>query len=296
MVVEDKYATIGGYRTRYWMLGDGPPVVLIHGLGACVEWWQHNIEALAKDFRVLAMDLPGFGLSDKNVESLSLAAARQFLSDFLDHFGLEKASFVGNSMGGLVALDFALRHPGNVSALVLAGSAGLGRELSPALRALSVPLLGELLTLPSRFASRLMLRGVFHDKRHATPDFVDLHHRMRKPWEARRSVLAATRAGVCLRGLRDEALRVDDLCKLDVPVLVVWGSQDRITPVSHAFAAHAAIPGSSLYVFDKCGHCVQIERAEEFNQLARRFLLNKLPGGLLSPSKPAKSTAPEGFT
>lgn len=172
---EDRYVKVGEINTRYWVLGRGSPLLLIHGLGASCEYWRYNVRALSQAFRVYAFDLPGFGRSDKRIEDLSLDLAGEFVAAFLNAQGVDRASLVGNSLGGAVSLQFAVQYPHRLEKLVLVSSGGLGRELGLSFRLLKIPFLGELMAWKwgTRPGMRLTLRSIVYEPQAMTDEFVD---------------------------------------------------------------------------------------------------------------------------
>ncbi|MFQ6015329.1 MAG: alpha/beta fold hydrolase [Anaerolineae bacterium] len=276
MTFEDRYVKAGEFNVRYWRTGErGPTVILIHGIGASVEWWKYNIASLAKSgLRVFALDVVGFGRSDKPLNGYSLSLIPRFMADFVEALGLERTSLVGNSMGGLIALQCAVDPAFRAEKLVLVNSAGFGRESPLLFRLSSLPILGELLTLPVRPNIRRFQRLLFFDRRFETEEWVDLILDLAQQPGAQRAFLKILRAGVNLRGVRLEILQPlwEKIAELKAPTLIIWGKQDRLLPVSHAYVAHRMIAGSRLHIFERCGHMPQIEKASEFNQLVAEFL------------------------
>ncbi len=266
------YVDVDGIRAHYVVAGNGPPVVLLHGLGASVVAWRDNIMPLAARFTVYAVDIPGHGDSAKPSMAYTLDEGVDFVTGFLDAMGLETAALVGNSMGGLIALRAALEHSDRVSHLVLVDTAGLGREVSLFLRLMSVPLLGEVLERSSAKGAEAMLRVVFSGRDLITPELTDELTRVRTSPGAKRAVLRMLRHGVGFRGVRPHVRFEDRLAGLSAPVLVVWGEEDRVFPVTQAVDAARDAPSVRLAVIPGCGHWPQMERAEEFNNLLLDFL------------------------
>lgn len=271
---EERYVQALGVRTRYVEAGTGDPVVLIHGLGMSVASWRANISPLSGKRHVLAVDLPGHGYSEMPPERYSLKFGVRFMDAFLDAVGLARVSLVGESMGGLVALNYALEQPERVARLVLVDSGGLGREVALFLRVLSIPLLGEALIDPGLKGTRALLRLLLHRSNWhlITDDLVrDVAAARTRPGN-KRALLAALRTGVNVWGQKTDFMLAARLPRLQAPLLTVWGAQDGVIPVSHAHRAHQAAPGSRLRVFDQCGHWPQMEKADQFNALINEFL------------------------
>jgi 4,5:9,10-diseco-3-hydroxy-5,9,17-trioxoandrosta-1(10),2-diene-4-oate hydrolase len=128
-------------------------VILIHGLGGYIENWEKNIAHLSRTHQVFALDLPGFGRSDKPDNRYTIPYWAAFVQKFMQALEIDRASLVGESMGGAIAIQFALQYPQQVERLILCASAGLGKEVAPFLRLLSLPILGEQLSRPSRTGS-----------------------------------------------------------------------------------------------------------------------------------------------
>ena len=271
----DQYTQIGQINTRFWAAGDGgKTLVLIHGLGGYVEDWMHNIHALAEQHRVYAMDLVGSGRSDKPSAAYSLPYLAQFVHDFVEAQNIERASLIGHSLGGGVALQFAIRFPAKVGKLVLVSSAGLGREVKLLLRLSTLPIIGEWFTRPTRKGIAEFLKKSMYDPALVTDELVELCYHLAAVPGAQRAMLATARAVINLRGMRDDAVRpiVDHLPHITAPTLIVWGQRDRTLPVAHAYVAEKRMPNARLHIFDPCGHFPQMERPEEFNALVLEFL------------------------
>lgn len=268
----DRYATIQGHRVRYWEEGAGPPIVLVHGLANSVITWRKNVEALAGQFHVIALDLPGHGLSDMPKVRFDLPTGAVFLAAFLDEVGVDRAHLGGNSMGGAVALELALARPERAASLTLADSAGLGREIAVLLRLGALPFLGEYARRPTLKGVRNLVRWMVHD-----PSLVDEEELLiRLSYLKRRgsaqALLRYLRTGVGLFGQRPATRRDARLASLSLPTLIVWGAQDPLVPVEQARRAARAIAGARLHVFDRCGHWPQYEHPGEFNRLLGDFV------------------------
>ena len=272
---QDRYVEVNELRTRFWAVGEaGPAVVLIHGLGASIETWKDNIQVLAQDHRVFALDLPGNGRSDKPSPVYSLAELAQFVRDFMRVQEIERASLVGHSVGGAASMHFTIQYPEEVDRLVLVDSGGLGKEVSLLLRLLTLPLAGELLSRPSRKGAAQLWEEAFYDPALVTEEWVDLYYELDSLPGNQESMLATLRGLANLRGMRDEVLAPirDNLERITAPTLVVWGQQDSLMPADHARVAQAGIPGARVHIFDRCGHMPQMEHPAEFNALVSEFL------------------------
>ena len=254
---QSDYAEIGGVEVSGQIVGSGPPVLLFHGWGGSQAEWQSNLEALARHFKVYAPDLHGHGLSELTFER-NLESGRRLFLAFLESEGLEKVSLIGQSMGGFLALDFALSYPDRVAKLVLVDSAGLGREVNWGLRLLTLPFLGEVVCDLLWPRLRRYLVGRFH----ITPGV--------EPGQG--GLARLLRMGVGLGGQKLWPVVRERLPTLKMPTLIMWGERDPLFPVSQAYAAHKAIPGSKLHIFPRCGHVPPVENPSEFNEKLFEFL------------------------
>jgi pimeloyl-ACP methyl ester carboxylesterase len=274
----DRYVNIGGINTRYWAEGDsGSNVLLVHGLGGSVENWAPNIGPLSRYHRVFALDLLGFGRSDKLPIVRSIFDLVRFIGDFMQAMQIEKASLIGNSLGGGLALQFAIESPEKVTSLVLVDNAGMGRETIRDFKLVSIPLLGEILTRPSRKGMVGLWRKIVYDPSVITGELLDLTYDLATLPGARRALLSTLRAGIGFRGQRDKLTKalLEKIGTIAVPALIIWGRQDRILPVAHAEICRRRLPDSELHLFDNCGHMPQIEHPDEFNRLTLEFLARR---------------------
>jgi 4,5:9,10-diseco-3-hydroxy-5,9,17-trioxoandrosta-1(10),2-diene-4-oate hydrolase len=277
---EHKSLVLGKLNVHYVQAGQGPVVLLLHGLGTSLVTWSRNIEPLAAaGFTVLAPDLPGHGDSDKPAHlSYDPVDGARLIHQFLQSLGVERVSLVGNSAGGLVVGLFALSHPEKVDRLVLVASGGLGRRVSWFLRVFSLPVLGELLYQPQ-------LQNVDISKRifYQAPPFLDEimaeMYRVRALPGVRRAGLRAIRSSINFLGLRQNRYILPRLKQSPVPLLTVWGREDNIIPVSHARLVRQELPHSVVRIMPQCGHWPHMEKAEQFNDLLIRFLRGALDDG-----------------
>jgi pimeloyl-ACP methyl ester carboxylesterase len=271
------YVVVHGYRRAYRMAGSGPVVVLLHGIGDNSGNWLDAIADLARDHTVIAPDLLGHGRSDKPRADYSLAAYANGLRDLLDVLGIERATFVGHSLGGGVAMQFAYQFPKRVERLVLVCAGGAGPEVSPMLRLLSTPLATAALVpfrLPfARTQVRLAMTALHHLPFDLGVDAMELLRVMDGflTADSRSAFLRTLRAVVDWRG---QVVTMLDRCYLTdgVPTLIVWGDRDAVIPLSHALRAHAAMPDSRLEIFHGAGHFPHRSQPLRFLDLVRDFV------------------------
>ncbi|MCK5210978.1 MAG: alpha/beta fold hydrolase [Cyclobacteriaceae bacterium] len=272
---KDQFIKIGSVNTRYWSIGTkGTNLILVHGLGGYAENWMFNIEALAKHFHVYVLDLIGFGKSDKPNPSNSYDDFAMFINEFMKKMKIEKASMIGNSLGGGIILHYALQFPKKLNKLILVCSSCLGKEISILFRIASIPIIGEILTRPSRRGMYKFYKEIVYDKSLVTDEFIELGYQMSSLPGAQRSYLKTTRANVNFFGSKSKIIdhiRIN-LHKITAPTLIIWGNQDKILPVSHAHIAEKSIPNSTLHIFEKCGHVPMIEYVDDFNSIAIKFM------------------------
>jgi len=231
------------------------------------------MHALASGFTVIAVDLVGHGLSEKPRGSYTIAYFAEFLRRFLDALRIDRCHLVGHSLGGAVVLRFALAHPGRVAGIGLLDPAGLSHDLAWSLRLSSVPVLGWLLSLPSRLASRKLAESLVYDPCSVTREWVELIHRMRLRPGARAALLHTLRANVGLRGAREREVAPirDRLHEIRSPVLLVWGREDRVIPVSVMKVARDGLSRLRCMVIADCGHVPHLEHPEECGPAMRAF-------------------------
>ena len=273
---QDRYTKVGQFNTRYWAEGDhGSTVLLLHGVGGSIESWLPSFAALATQHRVYAMDFLGHGRADKPLSvSCTWDAAAQFVKEFMETLKIERASLVGHSMGGAVSLHFAHEFPPAVERLVLVCSAGLGKEVTLALRLASVPLLGERLMRPSREGIARELKSEVYDQAVLTDEFIELRYQMAALPGAQQALLRKLRWGFNLFGPYERYYGpiLRGLPSIHNPTLIVWGRLDKWIPVAHAQVAAQRLPNARVHIFDNCGHAPMLEKTQQFNALLLDFL------------------------
>jgi pimeloyl-ACP methyl ester carboxylesterase len=236
---------------------------------------------LAQTYRVYAPDLPGFGDSAKPDADYSPAFFTRFVGSFLDTLEIEHTTMIGNSLGGLVALRLALSDQSRITALVLVDSVGLGRDVSYALRSASLPGYGELGVAwgktPPGAAGRTWLQVplLFTRPERVPYEWFAEHYRLAQQPGFLEAMIAALRAIVDLEGQREVLL--DELPRLQMPTLVVWGASDRVFPASQAREAVARLRYGALELIPDCGHLPQVERPDLFVPVLNRFFDEQSP-------------------
>jgi pimeloyl-ACP methyl ester carboxylesterase len=266
-----------GHRVLYRSEGSGPVLVLVHGITSTSATWANVIPYLAERFTVIAPDLLGHGDSAKPRGDYSLGAYASGIRDLLIALGHERATFVGHSLGGGVAMQLAYQFPEHCERLVLVSSGGLGRDISALLRAASLP--GSELVLPllanahvlgaGQLVGRLLRRVGL--RVHTDVEEVLRGHASLSDGEARAAFLHTLRTIVDPWGQRVDASDRLYLARA-IPFLIVWGERDPIIPVEHARSAHRLVPGSRLELFPNVGHFPHLEDPLRFVRVLVDFL------------------------
>lgn len=272
---EDQYVKVGAINTRYWAAGSQEDrTILIHGLGASAEMWLYNIAALAKDHTVFVPDLPGFGHSEQPPLSFHPSDYAVFIDNFMEALNIPKASLIGQSLGGGIALQYTLQFPRKVEKLVLVDCVGFGREVIWTLRLMSLPLIGQIISYPSRLGVTLFFKLAVRNPAVITKEFIDIYYILFNQPGFQAFLLKITRMLVNIHGAKEEALVpvMNNLHKINQPTLIVWGANDRVFPLQQAYAGKEEIPNAGLYVMERCGHIPNLEQPEEFNSAVLEFL------------------------
>ncbi|HJO06113.1 MAG TPA: alpha/beta fold hydrolase [Chloroflexota bacterium] len=270
--LEDRWVEAGGLRTHYWDVGEGPPLVLLHGIGAHAGFWRAAIPGLAEHYRLLVPDMCGFGRSQRP-SVVSRTAFGDWLARFIEALDIGPCAAVGNSMGGGVVLAAALDHPKCVSRIVLSDSTSLGRKVMFTMRLLTLPLVGELLLRNNVAAVRRMLAMLAAGTDWIWDGLLEETVEMGEEPGAQAFFLEALRWGVSFfGGFKNAVVVLDELGDLAIPVQVIWGRADPLFPLSDAEAALPLFRDARLDVIDGCGHMPHMERPADFNRLVMGFL------------------------
>src|SRR5450631_302437 len=273
----DRTAMLHVHELSYLDTGDGPALLFIHGLTGSQRNWKHLVDALNQDHRVLAPDLFGHGASSKMMGDYSLGAHAATLRDLLDLLDIDRVTLVGHSFGGGIAMQFCYLFPERVERLVLVSSGGLGRDVSPMLRAATLPGAEWVLPLLAsgwvraqvEVAGRMLTRTGWRASRELTEiwrGFTSLGDA-----DTRRAFLATTR-GVIDPGGQTVTAHDHLPLAVEVPTLVVWGTKDRMIPAWHATTAHEAIPGSRVVLFTGAGHFPHLDEPGRFAEVLGDFV------------------------
>ncbi len=274
-----------GRRVIYRIAGSGPPVVLIHGMLNSSSHWRAVALNLAREHTVIAPDLIGHGDSAAPRGDYSLGAHASSIRDLLAAIGVDRASIVGHSLGGGVAMQFFYQFPQRVQRLVLVSSGGLGHEVSPMLRTAALPGVSALLsmTIHQRLTGALMDGGGrLRERRMRLGVYMQALARALRPLEngeARQAFLQTLRAVIDVHGQRVSA--TDRLYLLErMPTMIVWGERDHTIPLEHGREAHAAIPHSYFKTLPRAAHFPHLEDPDGLAEALREFFAETHPGAI----------------
>ncbi|MEA5367511.1 alpha/beta fold hydrolase [Amycolatopsis sp., V23-08] len=274
---EGKYVQAGSLKLHYHEAGaeHAETVILLHGGGPGASAWSNfgrNLPVLAKHYRTIAVDQPGFGRSDKPTEHPQyFRHSADAVVGLMDALGVETAHFIGNSLGGGAAVRLALNHGKRAGRLVLMGPGGLSVNMFAPDPTEGVKNLGRFGAKPSRERMEAFLRIMVHDQALITDELIDDRFAAANTPES----LAAMRAmgmSFAQPETYEEGMLWRDAHRLRQRVLLIWGREDRVNPLDGALVALKTIPRAQLHVFGGCGHWAQLEKFDEFNRLALDFL------------------------
>ncbi|MCD4535438.1 alpha/beta fold hydrolase [Nocardioides sp. cx-169] len=279
---EVEYLTIHGHRRAFVKVGQGPTLLLLHGLGCDHTTWEPVIDMLAKRYTVIAPDLLGHGLSDKPRADYSLGGYANGMRDLLTVLGIDRVTVVGHSFGGGVAMQFAYQFPERTERLMLVASGGLGPEVSPLIRAITTPGYHQLmgvLTLPGvrhvGLAGMRALSGTGWKLTRDLREVAEIYDSFKDP-HARAAIRHVVRAVVDWEGqivtMADRAYLTDAM-----PMAVVWGRDDRVIPVRHASNAAALAPKARLEVIPNAGHFPHKDHPQRFAKTVHEFVRTTQP-------------------
>lgn len=268
-----KFAEVNGIKLHYQEKGEGTPLVLIHGYTSLSYTWKDVFEPLAEHFRVIAVDLKGFGFSEKPDGNYRRSEQAVLVRGFLKNLKIEKAWFAGNSMGGEVSLNVALQEPNLVEGLILIDSSGVkiakkGTE-SPSSR-FDIPFVGRALASIILLSDEIVRDGLersYFDDNQITEEAVEMYHLPLKTNNGQRAAFLA-------RDQWDTESVESELGKINVPTLIIWGAEDEVTPLEGGKKLNSLIKDSKLVVFEKVGHLPQEEAPKKVFEEILKFTKN----------------------
>jgi len=256
-----------GTEVHYLTGGQGPPLLLIHGIGESNNSWSTNYEVLGRHFRLYAPDLIGWGQTAPSAEYHNdLDGLADFILTFMDALGLDETFVVGWSLGGAATIAAVARAPERFPRVMLLAPAGLGREVHWMFRVIYLPLLGEMMLMPNMLTMRTIYQWLYaRDHRTVSQEFMARAlEKARKPWH-RTSTLSFVRARHALSQGQAELDMRSQLHRLTMPVRILWGRQDRVLPMAEGQAAMSLLPQGSLVVLEECGHMPMVEQVDRFH-------------------------------
>lgn len=257
--IHSKKIKVGGLDIHYFTGGKGDPLVVIHGGGDGARAWLGNMAELAENYTIYVPDLPGFGHSQTMEGDYYIPEFVQFVDAFSQSLGLKSFHLMGHSLGGGIALSYALKFPHKITKLVLVSSMCLGREIALWVRFLST----RVLRRPIGKVAIAILKGVkwVADLLLVPFEFVHPFNR------------ASIHLGGRVTTIREQTtVLVHRLSEIMVPTLIIWGAKDPILPARQAYAAAQLIPDCQVKVFEDCGHSVYRQKIPEFSRLLTGFL------------------------
>ncbi|MGW6118559.1 alpha/beta fold hydrolase [Nocardia sp. NPDC055165] len=265
---------------RYHEAGEGPPLLLLHGSGPGVTGWRNfrgNLAVFAQRFRCLVLEFPGFGVSD-DFGGHPMITALDAVVRFVDALGLDSVDIIGNSMGGGVALNYAIAHPERVGKLVTIG--GIGRNLFSPGPGEGIKLLQEFTEEPTRERLIQWLHSMVYDHAMVTEELIE--ERWAQATDPATLDSARRMYSKAAFAMMIKAMEASDapppwamLHKVAAPTLITWGRDDRVSPLDMALIPMRTIPRAELHVFPHCGHWAMIERKGEFESAVLAFLTRK---------------------
>ncbi len=280
-MLDHRSVRLHGRDIAYVVGGEGPTLLLIHGIGGDWRTWEPVLDGLALNHHVVAVDLPGHGGSTKGPGDYSLGTLASALRDLSGALGIEKATVVGHSLGGGIAMQFAYQFPERCDRIVLVSSGGLGPDVGLILRlatlpgselflSLTAPVARWLVDLAASAGQKLRIRAAADAEHYARA-----YTALADP-ESRAAFLGTLRGVV---GTSGQLVDARDRLYLagHMPTLIVWGERDGVLPADHGHAAHEAIPGSRLEIFDDAGHLPQLDDPGRFVRVVDDFMESTEP-------------------
>lgn len=255
--IQSQKIKVDGLDIHYFIAGKGDPLIVVHGGAGGADTWMKNIAALSHNYTVYAPDLPGFGDSQPLDGHYYIPELTKFVNSFSDSLGLEKFHLIGHSLGGGVALNYALEFPHRIIKLVLVSSLCLGREIALWVR---------LMSIPARFVGSVIMAVLRSIKWILKTLLTPVEFVMPLP-------STFVNLGSSITTFKEQTLVLANrLSEIMMPTLLVWGAKDPIVPVTHAYAAARVIPDCQLKVFEGRGHNVHRDEIQQFSHLLTGFL------------------------
>lgn len=267
---QGKFVSLGRLSTHYIEKGEGEPIILLHGFNMDLNTWINNVDRLAEQYKVFALDLWGFGFSTRETLNYGYDLYVKQINLFMESMGVQRASLIGHSMGGGIAIKFSLHHQSKVNKLVLVDATGVPRKLQLRAKIFNLPGVGEfLLGLNTNFVRRKNLEDywIYHNDL-LMEDFFEQVTQFQK--------IEGT-SEVLLEILRKEffhtlGTEIQQLGQMNIPTLIIWGKHDQGILLSSGMKMHQLMEGSRLEIIEDAGHMPNFECPDLFNQLVLDFL------------------------
>jgi len=264
-----KLINLDGYQTHYLEKGKGEPVILLHGFGSDSYTWHNNINALAAKFKVYAIDLWGCGYSNREPLDYGYPLYTHQLRCFMDALRIEKASLIGQSMGGGTIMKFTAEHRNRVKSIILVCASGMPYKYLPIQHIMALPGLGELaLSLPTDIVRKLIIKRVYLYRKEVSQEYFNGLTWSQKMKGSNEAFLKMIR----LKFFHTLENEIQQLGEMGVPALIVWGRHDKSIPLRLGQEMHHILKGSKLKVFEHSSHEPHDEEPERFNRGALGFL------------------------
>ncbi|MGI0082416.1 MAG: alpha/beta fold hydrolase [Nitrosopumilaceae archaeon] len=260
--MEEKFIKIGANKIRYLEEGEtGSNVVLVHGLGASAERWAHVIPHLSKKYHVIAPDLIGFGYSDKPSVDYTPEFFAQFLFDFLNTVGISKTSLVGSSLGGQIVAECAITQSKMIEKIVLVSPSGFMKHSTPTLDAYMMAAL-----YPSQDGAKTAFQMMAGPRKNVDSSTIEgFVQRMTLP-NAKMTFMST------VLGFRNSEVMIEELARILVPTLVIWGKHDSLIPIKYSKEFLSYIKNCQFVEMDGCGHTPYVEESAKFSEIVLKFL------------------------
>ena len=275
---QDNYIDVNGIKIRYWDKGKGHPLVLVHGLGAATEYWEFVVADLAKNFRVIVLDMPGFGKSDKpDNTDYSLVYYATFLNDFFTAMNLQKTYLAAHSLGGALSLQFSVAHRAKVKKLFLFDSVGFSRQITWVFRLMSKRWICRMLLYKNRTMYEYALKLSMYATDNLSDEFIDRLYKTAKNPGHKNTIMQILNRHANVFGMKKSSVE-PLLLKLKIlknlPIYVVWGEKDRILSIKHLKAGKKYLPHIQSQVLKNCGHVPMLEYPQKAAELMIDFFKN----------------------
>lgn len=274
---KDQFTVVDSCSIRYRDSGgSGPVVVFTHGIGGSLEVWENQFAVFEQDYRLIAWDMPGHGQSDVGDQPYDPDKFAAFGWRFLDQLNIDQAILVGFSLGGSVSLRMAGLNSSRVSKLVLGAAATLGRDAPLIFKLFTLPVIGELMTKPSKNGIEQQIQATFKNPPNIPQQKKDQMLEYAQRPGAQKAFVSTLRLMMNLSGLRQAMVsRSYEILKtLDMPVLIVQGRDDLMVKATHSEQAAKIAKNAKLFMLDDCGHALHEEKPDEFNAALKNFLDN----------------------